>query len=241
MNSRIVFVGCVTVAVAGVFAVPAGSTPICVPNVYASAPGPSNNAYPFNWGDMRYQQVYAAAEFGGFGGLITGIAFRPDEEFGQAFSTSGIDAEIRLSHTSYAPQGLNKTFADNVGSDETLVFDGLLSLSSTGTALRFDILIDIDDVFFYNGTDNLLMDIRVFGPVLTTMFDSAGTGQGQGGTLATDRLWAIGVDSLQGSSGGDDGYVTLFTIETPVPAPSALLLGSLGAGWVGWLRRRATL
>jgi hypothetical protein len=57
------------------------------------------------------------------------------------------------------------------------------------------------------------VDIKVFGPAVTSQFDAAGTGFGQGGTLWTDRVWAIDVNATTGSSDGDDGYVTQFTVE----------------------------
>lgn len=209
----------------------ADATLIVVPNANEVADGASNNAFPFNEGDMRYQQVFAAGEFGGLSGFLASIAFRPDETQGGAFSTMGIDTEIRLSHTTAAPTALSTTFADNIGADETLVFDGLLDLSSDGSG-AFDIVIDIDDTFFYNGLSNLLMDIKVFNEVSTTQFDSAGTGLGAGGLASTDRLWAHGVDSLVGSSAGDDGYVTQFDILAgEVPEPGTLVL--LGLGFVG--------
>jgi len=242
MNLRATLVCCVTVVLLGMFPTPARSDmTVVVPNANVSTPGASNNGFPFNYGDMRYQQVYAGSEFGGLSGLIKQIAFRPDEYTGQAFSTTGIDTEIRFSHTSYAPQGLSATFADNIGPDETLVFDGLLSLSSAGNNSLFDIIIDVDDAFFYDGASNLLMDIKVFNVVRTTQFDSAGTGVGDGGLSSTDRLWAYGAGSLTGSSAGDDGYVTQFTIGPLVPLPGAVLLGALGLSCAGWrLRRRTT-
>src|SRR5262245_25493817 len=53
---------------------------------------------------MRYQQVYAAPQFGGLSGVVSAIAFRPANIFpDNSFSTSGIDVEIRLSHTTAAP------------------------------------------------------------------------------------------------------------------------------------------
>ena len=187
-------------------------TVVVVPNVNEAQPGPSNNSFPFDQGDMRYQQVYAADQFQGLTGLVTQIAYRVDEEVGNAFTSNPIDTEIRLSTTTAGPNNLSETFADNIGPDETLVFDGPLTLSSDGSG-AFDIVVDVDDNYFYDGSGNLLVDIKVFGPATSTSFDSAGTGLGEGGTPWTDRVWALGVNSLTGSLAGDDGYVTQFTIQ----------------------------
>ena len=199
-------------------AVPALGQSVVIPNVNTDTPGPSNQAFPFNQGDMRYQQVYAGDQFGGLSGILTEFAFRVDEEFGSPFNSGPINTEIRLSHTAVVPTAMSLVFADNIGPDETLVFQGNLMLSSGGDPNVFDIIVDIDDVFGYNGSDNLLVDIKVFGSANTTQFDAAGTGPGQGGTPWTDRVWAIGVNSASGSSNGDDGYVTQFTLigATPV-------------------------
>lgn len=242
MKNRAVLGCCVMAALLGMLSVSARAAWVVVPNADEFTPGASNNGYPFNEGDMRYQQVYAGGEFGGLSGVITQIAFRPDEDSVGAFSMSEIDTEIWLSHTTYGPQGLSTTFADNIGPDATLVYDGLLSLSSAGNNSFFDVCIDIDDVFFYDGSSNLLMDIKVFNRIGTTQFDSAGLGLGAGGLLSTSRLYAFGTNSLTGYSGGDDGLVTQFTIGTAVvPSPGAVLLGTLGTVLVGWLRRRKSV
>lgn len=196
---------------------------VYIPNNNENSPGPSNQAFPFNAGSpMRVQQVFAASQFNGQGGTVTEIAFRVDESSGGPFTSGSIDTEIRLCHTTVVPQGMSTTFADNYGTDVTLVYDGALTLSSSGSG--FDIVIDIDDVFEYDGVSNLLVEYKVFTGAATTQFDAAGTGLGNGGLTTIDRLWAFGADATTGSSGGDDGYVTRLTVD----ATGGYILGVRG-------------
>jgi hypothetical protein len=202
----------VVVAALMAFAVvPALATTVVIPNVNQNSPGPSNNAFPFNSGGMRVQQVFARDQFQGLTGTITQIAFRVDESFGGPFNSAPIDTEVRLCHTNVAPTAMNLNFAANYGGDVTLVYDGPLTLSSAGGGL-FDIVINVNPIFNYNGTQNLLVEYKVFSAAATTQFDTAGTGYGEGGTLWVDRLWAFGAEAASGSSDGDDGYVTQFTL-----------------------------
>jgi len=199
------------VLVLSVLVVPAVAADLVViPNINKEQPGPSNQAYPFNQGNMRYQQVYAKDQFQGLTGIVESFAYRIDESSGNPFPPANINTQIWFSHTDAGPKNLSDTFDDNMGHDKTLVFDGNLVLSSNGAG--FDIVVDVDDVFSYTGQKNLIMEIKVLGPARTTQFDAAGLGLGHGGTDWTDRLWATSPNAPTGSQGGDDGMVTQFAI-----------------------------
>ena len=114
--------------------------------------GDSNNGFPFRLSEaFRYQQLYDAAAFGGQRGVVEEIRFRVDE-IDTSFLNVPIDLEVKLSHTSVTPATRSTTFSDNIGADETLVLSGSISLSGTGGAPNpFDVVLNIADVFFYNG------------------------------------------------------------------------------------------
>ena len=148
--------------------------------------GNFNNIFPFNSGSplQRYQQVFLASEivFASRQEFITQILFRPDAIFGNAFSSIIPDIQINLSTTSAAPDHLSTTFANNVGNDDTVVFNrGSLSLSSTHTGAvtgpkEFNIIINLSTHFLFNlSHGNLLLDVRVFTGGFTTAFDAENT------------------------------------------------------------------
>ena len=217
---------------------------IVVPNSASTTEGDINNSYPFNLtafglSSQRYQQVYAASQFGG-GGLITQIVFRPDATFGSAFMSTLPDIQIDLSTTSAADDGLSSTFANNVGADDTIVFArGALTLSSAFTGppdgpKDFDIIITLTTPFLYNpALGNLLLDVRNFGAGTTTVFDAVSP-LGDG----VSRVFNTDVNSGTGTP-DSAGLVTGFII-VPEPGTAALLLmgGGTLLAWFGGCRRR---
>jgi hypothetical protein len=205
-------------------------TTVVVPNNLATTEGDASNGFPFNIGDptivngglasQRYQQVYAASEFDTLGGLelvITQILFRPDATFGKAFSSVLPDIQINLSTTSAAPNSMSTTFANNVGSDDKVVFSGPLSLSSANTGpaggpKNFDIVINLMNPFRYNpSAGSLLLDVRNFGGGTTTLFDA------QFPSTPTSRGYTLGANDVNASTGTVDsvGLVTAFK-GTPI-------------------------
>ena len=204
----------------------AGLRQVVVHNAQAEVEGNASNAFPFNTVSKRYQQVYSSGDIGG-SGIIDKIAFRPDFNSGKAFAVSGESVEIRLSHTPKTPDALSATFANNVGADETVVLDTTsFSLSSSktncgvGGPCDFDIVIDLADVFTFNGNGNLLLDVRVrAGSTVKGSFDSVNTVGDSVSRVYGDLTSATGTTS-------NLGLVTKFFLKNWIPSASPVAISA---------------
>lgn len=228
-------------AALGLGAIAAPAHALVVPNALASVEGNSNNAFPFIPDPLRSQQVYEASQFAGFDGplLLTRIAFRPDAADGAPHAWEVPEVRINLSTTQRAADGLSTTFADNLGSDDTEVYRGALSLATAdlagpGGTRVFDILITFAVPFLYDpARGNLLLDIRSFGDSDVVSYDAH--------NLSGDAISRV-FGELDAASGIADssGLVTAFDfVAATVPAPGTLILLLAGALALHAGRRRA--
>ena len=137
-----------------------------VPNSLEDTAGNSDLAVL--WGNLRparHQQVYAGDEV--TAGVITSIFFRQDEVYGTAATTcTWTNATVVLSSTAVAVDALSTTFADNLGADATVVFQGDLVISTTDTTSNprpFEIHIPFTTPFTYDPGPNinLVVDITL--------------------------------------------------------------------------------
>ncbi len=198
----------------------------------AYVPALVSNYWP--WGDaqnQRYQLWFSGDMLSdaGFSGTINSI-----EHFIAPYTSSrdsGYDLDIYASNT---PVGsLTADFDSNHGVDKTLIFSGSLSLASASS-----LFINVNPVFNYDGSSNLLLDYVFKG--------FTGVGAYYDGPLwqavdMNDDLLRVTSHSEEGDGVYDWGALRtqLNATTTPVPEPISSALFLLGAGAFGLrLRRR---
>ncbi|MCW7540912.1 PEP-CTERM sorting domain-containing protein [Aquabacterium sp. A7-Y] len=187
-----------------------------------------NNTYPFDlgeneWSRMRYQQLYAAEAFRSSSPLtITGLRFAVAEDgFGRPFDAVLDSLVISLSTSDKTPSSLSTSFAENLGPDAAVVFEGPIRLSSRGPGNAppvFDVVIPFKRSFVYDAAaGDLLLDIQNNNDVITSPFRA-------GFTPLLGRVYGE-----PGNSWVDAGYglATEF-VTTVVPEPQSDLMVGLG-------------
>lgn len=113
---------------------------------------------------VRIQQVFPAAEFSQLEGPceISGIAMRPDHEVRAEREIWIEDLTIKLSTTQVEPDVASLRFSDNVGPDETVVFEGEYrtrteGLGPPGGPRTFDYVYVFQRPFLYDPAEGNLL------------------------------------------------------------------------------------
>ena len=189
-----------------------------VPANLAGVEGNSNAARPFPQASARYQQIYAANEFT-TAGFIDVIRFRRDASQGP-FTTSGLVVQINLAYAAMPIAAPSVVFADNVGGGNLTVYDGPLTLSSSGTGnpRPFDVVIDVADIFYYDpALGDLLLDVRVLSNASANFLLDASSVTQQSSTV---RIYNNVAGNVAGNVGGANegqpfGLVTRFDFREP--------------------------
>lgn len=224
---------------------PAAAQSVIVPGALANVDGNTNNAFPFGVsGGMRWQEVFNSNQFAGpiFIGRIT---FRPDAGAGFAFSQSLSSIRFSLSTTAFGPNSLSTTFANNLGADNTIVYNGPLTMNSANTAgpgntRAFDVVVNLQTPFLYNPANgHLLLDVLNSSPedhsfqILLDAESNAGNG------FVSRVFGPPGNPGALTGSADPNGFVVQFTAAVPEPASLALIGTALiGASGVFWRRRQ---
>lgn len=204
-----------------------GEALVLVPDSFDLVEGDSSTCVPFALGCMsagstaRFQQVFDASALHGEVGIVDALILRLDCPSLPLEGGTGPMIEVRLSHTTATPSTISPMFADNVGGDETMVLDTpSLPLFSEAFAtnppnpcpLDFDVVIDLDNKFLYNGHDNLLLDVRVLGNPVNVVFDAVSS---SAVTAAVSAEGLGGADMARATTLNAPALITALVITPP--------------------------
>ncbi|MBI2929543.1 MAG: hypothetical protein HYY24_28095 [Verrucomicrobia bacterium] len=192
---------------------------IVVPNQFADKNANTFNNTPVgeDFRGVRDMVIFDASQFAALSGpaYLTRFAYRPDASSSPRGPGSGT-MKIFASTTKRSVATLSSTFALNLGADNTLVFEGTVSLTSsnlpaTGNTRQFDIVFILTTPFLYDpAAGNLVLDLQIVESHGSSIGWDAVTGDPMVG-----NVYAIGSST---ATAGQFGTVPVmqFTFE---PAP----------------------
>lgn len=173
---------------------------------------------------LREQIVYKASEFPAYPIIINEISWRPDAIVGGPITTIISNLQVSLSTTTNGPDHLNLTFAQNMGSDDTLVFSGAMGVASSFTTLSngtkaFDIDLPLQTVFFYDPSKgNLLIDWRNFTGCSPALYNNSVANI----VDAVSRIYNTSNPNATSASGSDSGGGIIAIGYGPAPLPPTI-------------------
>jgi hypothetical protein len=201
-----------------------GETRVLVPSTMANTEG--EFAAGVIQSDYHSQQVYSASEFSQLTAsenTLIRVDWRPD---GNLVGPETYSAErwiMKFSTTPKNPGELDSTYANNVGSDEVVVYDGPGSMTTNNTGPAggpkdIDYGIDFQVPFVYDPSKgNLLWDLTIIGGSSPLSIDWTLQGEGLTSTL----YGGAPEDTIAPNNQTSGGHIALFTF---VPEPSSCLL-----------------
>ena len=189
---------------------------VVVPNALATNDGNGSSTSTAGFASVRWLHIHDASEFGALSGpsFLTQFAYRPDRILGQSGPRSW-NLRIFASTTRRSVDELSTTFAENLGTNNTLVFDGTVNVTTgnlpgPGNTRQFDYVVPFTTPFLYDpAAGNLVLDLQIVGNGSALTFDTV---------LSVDP--AIGRIFSFSSSTATTGtigvpHVTQFTFEPP--------------------------
>jgi len=152
------------------------------------------------------------------GALVPGNSFSPAVSFG---SPEAADPTLVL---------WNSDAISDAGSNSVGPMSGLFTDPVSAFAFEFSSASSAETISLYDVSDTLLGAVVAPNPA---GFFGVVSDEGVKRFVITNGLFPTGAR--------DRFFMDSFRANQVVPVPSAVLLGTLGAGLVGWLRRRRTL